>query len=125
MRRLGTDCETCHNTRNWAGWDFNHDNTGLKLQNQHAALKCIRCHDVPVKKIRPNARCGACHGNDDTHVGAYGEKCDQCHTDLAWRNIKVGSTGFINQDSSKRQPEKTVPNKQKQNNKKKKKMQHY
>ncbi|MDO8988154.1 MAG: cytochrome C, partial [Sideroxyarcus sp.] len=30
-RTLGTDCQTCHNTRNWQSWDFNHDKTRFKL----------------------------------------------------------------------------------------------
>ena len=132
MRRLGTDCETCHNTRNWRDWDFDHDKTRYKLRNAHAALQCIVCHVAPAaKKIAPIEGCAACHGNDDTHDGAYGEKCDRCHTDVAWRNIKVGSLGLINQDSnkakivrdasSKVQTDKTDSSKQKSGKKKKKK----
>ena len=113
-RRLGTDCETCHNTRNWRDWDFDHDKTRFKLQNGHAGLKCVDCHVTPVdKKIGQIDGCGTCHDKDDKHDGAYGEKCDRCHTDVAWRNIKVGSTKFINQGASKGQTDITAPTKQK------------
>ncbi len=94
MRRLGIDCETCHNTRNWRDWDFDHNETSFKLQHGHAGLQCIDCHFTQVAKIGQSAGCGTCHSNVDTHNGAYGDKCGQCHSDVAWRNIKVGSFKF-------------------------------
>lgn len=113
MRRFGADCEICHNTRNWRNWDFDHNKTRLKLQNGHAGLQCVNCHMTPVAKISQNAGCGVCHGNVDKHDGAYGAICDRCHTDVAWRNIKVGSIKFINQDASKGRADTTAPTKQK------------
>jgi hypothetical protein len=119
MRRLGTDCETCHNTRDWRDWDFDHDKTRFKLLNGHATPQCVDCHVAPVaKKIGKIDGCSGCHGKDDTHDGAFGENCDRCHTDLAWRNIKIGSIEFINQNSNQGQPGKAVSTTKKPNNKK-------
>ena len=109
MRRLGTDCETCHNTRNWRDWDFNHDKTRFRLLNKHATLQCVECHATPVaEKIGQLQGCAVCHGMDDTHNGAFGGNCDRCHTDLAWQNIKIGSMRFVTQDSDKGQTDKDV-----------------
>jgi hypothetical protein len=113
MRRLGTDCETCHNTRDWRDWDFDHDKTRFKLLNKHLTLQCVDCHVVHVtNKIAPIKGCAACHSVDDIHDRAYGESCNQCHTDLAWRNVKVGSVEFINRDSNNGRTDKPVAIKQ-------------
>jgi hypothetical protein len=121
MRRLGVDCETCHNTRNWRDWDFNHNKTGFKLQHSHAGLQCIDCHATPVDKIGRSTGCGTCHSNVDTHNGAYGDKCGQCHSDTAWRNIKIGSLKFNSRERGSVQTDKTVSTKQKSGKKKVKK----
>jgi hypothetical protein len=121
MRRLGTDCETCHNTRNWRDWDFDHNKTGFKLQQGHDGLQCIDCHATPVAKIGQSSRCGSCHGNVDTHNGAYGDKCGQCHSDTAWRDIKIGSFKFISREPANVKAEKPVPTVMKNSKKKTKK----
>lgn len=91
-RRLGTGCESCHNTRNWKDWDFNHDKTGFRLQGKHRYLGCIECHRASVKKkIVLAASCVSCHGMDDKHNGSFGEQCKHCHSEISWKDIKVGS----------------------------------
>jgi hypothetical protein len=112
MRCLGTDCETCHNTRNWRDWDFDHQKTRFKLLNRHAALQCVECHAAPVaNKISQLPGCAVCHDTKDRHNGDYGRNCERCHSDLAWGNVKVGGVVFVNQNSSKRPSDRTASSK--------------
>ncbi|MDO8988151.1 MAG: cytochrome C [Sideroxyarcus sp.] len=87
-RTLGTDCQTCHNTRNWQSWDFNHDKTRFKLQGKHKDIKCAECHKTPVfKKMSLPTSCASCHDKDDKHDGTFGRRCEQCHVGSSWRTI--------------------------------------
>lgn len=96
-RTLGTGCETCHNTRDWKDWDFDHDKTGFKLDGKHKNLKCIDCHNTPVRtKVVLAATCVSCHEKDDKHDGAFGMQCDHCHIGSNWKTIKVGGQRWIN-----------------------------
>ena len=96
-RTLGTGCETCHNTRDWKSWDFDHDKTSFKLDGKHKKLKCIDCHNSPVRtKVVLAASCVGCHEKDDKHDGAFGPQCDHCHVGLTWKTIKVGGQRWIN-----------------------------
>ncbi len=91
-RRLGTDCSYCHNTRDWKDWDFDHDKTGFKLDGKHKNLTCVECHTTPVNgKISISPTCGSCHSKDDRHDGAFGVRCEQCHTGTSWKSVRVGS----------------------------------
>ncbi len=103
-RTLGTGCESCHNTRNWKDWDFDHDKTRFKLQGKHKDIRCAECHKTPVvKKIVLAASCIRCHDKDDKHDGAFGTQCEHCHVGSswkaidgsAWKEIKVGSEKWI------------------------------
>lgn len=93
-RRLGTACETCHNERSWAVWDFDHDRTGFKLTGPHKNLSnCYACHIKPMeRKVRAPTACGGCHDKDDIHNGEYGPQCDRCHIGDKWREVRVGSS---------------------------------
>jgi hypothetical protein len=95
-RTLGTGCESCHNTRNWKDWDFDHDKTSFKLEGKHKSLRCADCHKTPVaKKVTLGASCVSCHDKDDKHDGAYGTQCDHCHVGTSWKTIKVGSNKWL------------------------------
>ncbi len=95
-RTLGTECQTCHNTRDWKGWDFDHDKTNFKLDGKHRNIKCIECHKTPVtKKVTLAASCVGCHDKDDKHDGAYGSLCENCHIGSTWKTIKVGSEKWM------------------------------
>jgi hypothetical protein len=88
-RRLGTDCESCHNSRTWKSWDFDHDaKTSFRLGGAHLKVECATCHKEPMKKLNGRkivARtCVSCHTNDDVHKGAFGTRCERCHTDVSW-----------------------------------------
>jgi hypothetical protein len=90
-RRLGTACETCHNTRDWKVWDFDHDKTNFKLEGKHTNVKCYDCHKDPVdKKIDISTTCVSCHSKDDEHNGDFGRLCERCHVDTSWKTIKAG-----------------------------------
>lgn len=89
-RRLGTQCESCHNARAWSLWDFNHDRrTRFRLEGGHRGLDCYSCHNKPVtgKAVLPMS-CVSCHDKDDVHEGAFGRQCDKCHGTDSFRNIK-------------------------------------
>jgi hypothetical protein len=95
-RTLGKGCETCHNTRDWKDWDFDHDKTKFKLDGKHKDLKCIDCHRNPVStKLAQSSGCVSCHEKDDRHDGAFGMQCDHCHVGLTWKTIKVGGQHWI------------------------------
>ena len=95
-RTLGTKCETCHNTRDWKDWDFDHDKTSFKLEGKHKNIRCAECHKTPVAaKVSLTANCSGCHSKDDKHDGAYGDKCDHCHVGTTWKTIKVGSRKWL------------------------------
>ena len=93
---LGKNCESCHNTRDWKSWDFDHDKTDFKLEGKHKKIRCSECHNTPVsKKMSLPVDCSGCHRKDDKHDGAYGSKCENCHTGLSWKDIKVGSNKWL------------------------------
>ncbi len=86
---LGTQCETCHNTRHWKSWDFNHDKrTKYPLTGAHTKVRCAVCHTQAAPKGKPIAelsqRCVDCHAKDDAHDGQFGRRCEQCHRTSGW-----------------------------------------
>jgi cytochrome c1 len=85
---LGTQCESCHNERDWKNVSrFDHDKTKFKLRNAHAAkaLKCTACH-TDLKHYRDTPTdCYACHKKDDKHDGQLSQRCDSCHGDRDWK----------------------------------------
>jgi hypothetical protein len=92
---LGSECATCHNTRDWTLWDFDHDRkTQYPLLGRHRELRCVSCHLAPVPAGRPIARvgtdCVSCHRKDDAHDGNFGRRCEQCHVPQAWRQLRQG-----------------------------------
>ncbi len=90
-RRLGTQCESCHNARAWTLWDFNHDRrTRFLLDGGHRGLDCYSCHNKPVtgKAVLPMS-CVSCHDKDDVHEGAFGRQCDKCHGTDSFKRIKL------------------------------------
>lgn len=96
-RRFGTECETCHNTRNWKAWDFDHNKTSFKLGGPHKKIgpNCYACHKKPMdKKVSLSSSCGNCHDRDDVHNGNYGDRCDRCHDGDTWKQLKVGVTSW-------------------------------
>ncbi len=92
-RKLGTECQTCHSTRAWQAWDFDHNKTGFKLDGAHKKIanKCYYCHKKPMsKKVVQSPACGSCHDRDDVHNGSFGDRCDRCHDGDNWKQVKMG-----------------------------------
>lgn len=92
-RRFGTECQDCHNTRDWKAWDFNHNKTNFKLTGPHkkAANKCYACHKNAMdKKVLVSSACGSCHDRDDVHNGNFGDRCERCHDGDTWKQVKMG-----------------------------------
>jgi hypothetical protein len=92
-QKLGAKCETCHGTRGWAVWNFNHDTqTKYKLEGAHSKVTCESCHVQVAPKGKPVAplsnTCVSCHRQDDVHEGMFGVRCDQCHRAEDWKSFK-------------------------------------
>lgn len=84
---LGTKCADCHTENAWKETRFDHDKTRFPLRGKHSPLKCVDCHKDSTFRDTPTA-CLACHKKDDSHKGRFGEKCETCHTDQAWKQVK-------------------------------------
>ena len=95
-RRLGTECQDCHNIRDWKLWDFAHDTqTRFKLDGGHKGLDCYACHTERMdKKVKSSSSCVSCHRKDDKHDGSFGPQCDRCHETTHWKTIKPGTRLF-------------------------------
>jgi hypothetical protein len=89
-RRLGPQCESCHNARSWRLWDFNHDTrTRFKLDGGHRGIDCYACHRMPVNgRATLPTSCVSCHEKDDVHDGGFGPQCETCHETGSFRRIK-------------------------------------
>ena len=82
-------CESCHNARSWAIWDFDHDRRSkYKLDGAHRKLACDACHVKAAPTGRDFAALGSdclsCHRKDDVRDGSFGARCEQCHVTDNW-----------------------------------------
>jgi hypothetical protein len=79
--RLGANCSTCHNARDWRIWDFDHHKrASFPLDGAHAKIACVSCHTRPGDKVHTaGGRCVDCHDRDDVHHGGFGQDCGRCH----------------------------------------------
>lgn len=90
---LGVKCESCHSTRHWQAWRFNHDSqTKYALTGKHVDVACEQCHTQAAPlgaAIAPvGDNCVNCHRRHDVHDGQLGPLCEQCHTTAAWAILK-------------------------------------
>jgi hypothetical protein len=93
---FGNKCESCHNSRTWKSWDFDHDTaTRFKLDGAHRKPDCYGCHKLPQQA--PTSRgtlpklsrtCVSCHDREDVHNGGFGLQCETCHFTDSWKKIK-------------------------------------
>ena len=86
-------CESCHNTRAWSVWDFDHDRRSTyRLDGAHRKVPCESCHRQPAPKNMDAAKVGttciACHRADDVHDAQFGNRCEQCHGVDGWKKIR-------------------------------------
>ena len=92
--KFGERCESCHNTRAWPIWDFDHDKrTKYRLEGAHKKVKCESCHTQVAPKGKEAATSGttciACHRSDDAHDGQFGLRCETCHQIESWKKVKT------------------------------------
>ena len=90
---FGVRCDTCHNTRGWDIWSFDHDTrTKFVLEASHAKAKCADCHkkEAPADKDAApmGTSCVVCHRSKDPHNGGFGPRCEQCHVVENWKTVK-------------------------------------
>jgi hypothetical protein len=90
-RKLGLECEKCHNPNGWGLWEFDHDTqTEFRLNGAHAGLDCLSCHDTDAThSIRVSASCADCHRSDDVHDGQFGRYCERCHNDESFDDVDI------------------------------------
>jgi hypothetical protein len=87
---LGGKCESCHNTRDWKAWDFDHGRrTRYALEGMHRPLPCRSCHVYTSADLRLPTDCAACHVRDDVHGGAFGRRCERCHGTESFRSVRA------------------------------------
>jgi len=83
---FGENCETCHNSSDWADVTFNHDiDTDYTLHGAHAEVECTACHIEPIYEVPLQTDCLACHEDDDAHEGTQGTECKDCHNESSWQ----------------------------------------
>lgn len=82
LGRNGSECESCHNQRNWET-SFNHlEETGYELIGSHDEQPCTACHTGSLTDTVAKD-CNGCHKNDDPH-GETLTLCANCHAQTYW-----------------------------------------
>ncbi len=87
-------CRTCHtdhkgrdmNIAAVAEKGFDHAKTGFMLRGSHADAKCASCHVAGKKYRAAPDTCDGCHRKDDKHKGSLGPQCQDCHTEVKWKD---------------------------------------
>lgn len=90
--RFGGRCDSCHGTRDWKTWTFDHSRQSrYPLEGEHAKVACESCHLKPAPHGKAVAalgmNCLSCHRADDAHDGQFGQRCEQCHQPQSWKHI--------------------------------------
>jgi hypothetical protein len=91
------ECNHCHTDHKGRDTDivqldretFNHAFTNFELRDAHKAVLCAGCHKPTIKFRKAPGRCFDCHKAKDPHKGRLGEKCDDCHGEAKWRQVKT------------------------------------
>jgi len=87
---LGSLCGDCHNPVGWEYWEFDHAATGFELTGAHDGLTCESCHESGQSKTGNSSGCVSCHRGDDKHRGAFGSRCDRCHSTDSFSELQMG-----------------------------------
>lgn len=79
-RKLGKNCQDCHQATSWKKVTYRHDKGEFRLKGLHKPVSCVLCHPSQRwKKVAVD--CYSCHRLDDSHAGRYGRKCQNCHSE--------------------------------------------
>ncbi len=90
---LEAGCEGCHTSNRWNEIEFDHSETGFKLEGAHFRQSCRTCHFISGGEgivyqefSQLSASCVSCH--EDVHNGQFGETsgsyCLKCHDYADW-----------------------------------------
>jgi len=83
--QFGVTCEKCHTPADWKHSSFDHDrDTHFPLRGHHSGRRCADCHRATASTGRPDAKCIACHRDDDVHHGRQSSDCKRCHDERGW-----------------------------------------
>jgi len=83
--RRGKKRADCHGQSRWEKIDFNHNSqTDYPLLGKHKRVACDSCHKNDLYEDLSHS-CISCHRNDDVHLGRYGSKCNECHSEKDWK----------------------------------------
>jgi hypothetical protein len=87
LGRNGKTCNTCHTTREWRKFSFDHTReTNFPLSGKHQELKCTQCHKGALEDPMPRD-CASCHAADDIHKTPDMQLCATCHVTDNWNTI--------------------------------------
>lgn len=87
--RNGKDCAACHTVRKWDEPRFDHANeTDFPLRERHALIPCASCHTISLKEPKLKTNCVSCHRPDDQHQGRNGTRCEDCHSERRWSDVR-------------------------------------
>jgi hypothetical protein len=84
--RLGNKCERCHSETGANIFEHNVQ-AEFKLKGKHLDVPCKNCHPTLEFKPRPK-NCFGCHPEPNVHKGLYGTRCQSCHSETSFKNIK-------------------------------------
>jgi hypothetical protein len=90
------ECNHCHTDHKGRDADivqfdrqtFNHAFSNYPLKGAHKEVQCDGCHQQKVAFRKTPSRCFDCHKQADLHKGRLGEKCDSCHSETNWKQVK-------------------------------------
>lgn len=87
--RSGTECGKCHSPTGWQDTKFDHErDTDFPLLGKHAELTCDDCHSEDPFADKLQTTCVSCHLEDDSHDGLNGDRCEDCHSSVDWKEAK-------------------------------------
>ncbi len=85
---LGKDCAGCHTSTGWAKVTaFDHSKTDFPLTNAHEKVACAACHAGEIYQDLPTS-CIGCHRIQDIHDDRFGSKCEDCHVNKTWSEVR-------------------------------------
>jgi hypothetical protein len=86
---FGSKCESCHESGGWQKLHFDHARDGhFALIGAHQKLACAACHTGDLYTQKLGTDCLSCHKADDVHRGRNGVRCQDCHDNSSWKQVR-------------------------------------